>query len=83
MLAFSVDSFKQARYKGWDNKTKYEMTSVKQQAFILRTELWGAQFAWKGCKLFVDRCVMKNLVLRGKERFWGKPQWVLSQSSVA
>ena len=28
-----------------DNRMKYEMASVKQQAFILRTEHWAAQFA--------------------------------------
>ena len=37
MLAFSVDFFKQARYKkGWDNGTKCEMASVKKQAFIFK-----------------------------------------------
>ena len=38
--------------------------------------------AWKRSKLFVDRCIMKNLVLDGKVSFWDKAQWVLSQSSV-
>ena len=60
-------SNKQGTNIGRDNRMKYEMASVKQQAFTLR--IAGMHSSLERGVHNLLTVIIKNLVLHGKERF--------------
>ena len=60
-------SNKQDTNKGRDNRMKFEMASIKQQAFTLR--IAGVHSLLERGVHNLLTGVIKNLVLHGKERF--------------